>query len=550
MLPRPLSPEDAVRVRQVFAAQARGNIPDAIRTGAALHGTLLLGPLLADLYLGRHHRSTPAELTGWLARYHDQPDAPAIYALLLQKLPKNASPPPRPDAAPLPRPSADSLPADDGLRNEIDRDPVLDRNIMDRAAHGSASLALRQIAARKGLPLGYVALLKSEIAQQLFLRNEDAAALDLVCDALGVTPPDARPALGFYVGALAAWRLERFDVARAMFESAARTPNVSARLRAAAAFWASRAARRDHDDTASVAWLNTAAEQPLTMHGLLARRVLRMDIDSQSDRQVPGQADIDAVAATPAGQRAFALLQVGQPDRAERELRGLWPAAQKDPVFGRSLVMTAASAGMTELAAQLADLLQPHDGTASALPRLMLPRLRPAGGFRVDPPLIYALARIESNFDPAAVSAAGARGLMQIMPETAQYITGSPHQAKRLHEPAANLAIGQRYLASLADVDGIGDDLIRILASYNAGPGSVLRWLTDIRGNDDPLMFIEAIPVAETRAFVPQALTYAWLYAAQMHLPSPSLEALAAGEFPRFTPESQTRRIAGLTPSD
>jgi soluble lytic murein transglycosylase-like protein len=180
----------------------------------------------------------------------------------------------------------------------------------------------------------------------------------------------------------------------------------------------------------------------------------------------------------------------------------------------------------------------------------MLPRLRPAGGFQVDPPLVYALARIESNFDPGAVSAAGARGLMQIMPETAQYITGNPHQAKRLHEPAANLAIGQRYLASLADLDGIGDDLIRVLASYNAGPGSVLHWLTDIRGGDDPLMFIEAIPVAETRAFVPQALTYAWLYAAQMHLPSPSLDALAAGEFPRFTPESQPRRIAGLTPPD
>ena len=139
---------------------------------------------------------------------------------------------------------------------------------------------------------------------------------------------------------------------------------------------------------------------------------------------------------------------------------------------------------------------------------------------------------------------------MQIMPDTAAFVTGSPRQARRLHEPSANLAIGQRYLASLSSLDGIGDDLIRILASYNAGPGNVLRWTASMRGQDDPLMFMEAIPVAETRAFVPRALAYAWLYAAQMHLPSPSLDALAAGEFPRFTPESQARRMAGITPPE
>ena len=48
-----------------------------------------------------------------------------------------------------------------------------------------------------------------------------------------------------------------------------------------------------------------------------------------------------------------------------------------------------------------------------------VPRLRPAGGFSVDPALVYALTRLESNFDPAAISPAGARGLMQIMPDSA-----------------------------------------------------------------------------------------------------------------------------------
>jgi soluble lytic murein transglycosylase len=88
----------------------------------------------------------------------------------------------------------------------------------------------------------------------------------------------------------------------------------------------------------------------------------------------------------------------------------------------------------------------------------------------------------------------------------------------------------------LAEQDGVGSNLIRLLASYNAGPGNVLHWLGDMRDGGDPLMFIEAIPSLETRSFVEHVLAYSWIYAARLHLPAPSLDELAAGAFPRFTP--------------
>jgi soluble lytic murein transglycosylase-like protein len=288
-----------------------------------------------------------------------------------------------------------------------------------------------------------------------------------------------------------------------------------------------------------------AAQERLTLHGLLARRILRMDTGIVPSGELITQADVDAVAATPHGWRAFALLQVGQTDRAEAELRMLWARTDSNPVFARSLMMVASAAGLTDCAAEMATALQSLDGLSHDELRFPMPRLRPAGGFSIDPPLVYALTRLESNFDSSATSPVGARGLMQIMPATARYISGDLVQAPgRLDEPAVNLAIGQRYVAYLARQDGIGDDLLRVLASYNSGPGNFARWGADIHDHDDPLLFLEAIPVTETRNFVRHVLVYSWLYAARMHLPSSSLDALSSGEFPRFTPHAPRRRIA------
>ena len=79
-----------------------------------------------------------------------------------------------------------------------------------------------------------------------------------------------------------------------------------------------------------------------------------------------------------------------------------------------------------------------------------------------------------------------------------------------------------------------------MLASYNAGPGNLGRWLATMGSEEDPLLFMEALPGEETRAYVPRALAYTWLYAAQMGLPSPSLDALAAG----VPPGVQVRPVA------
>ena len=101
---------------------------------------------------------------------------------------------------------------------------------------------------------------------------------------------------------------------------------------------------------------------------------------------------------------------------------------------------------------QLAGLAQTADGRPRDLARFPMPRLRPQDGFRVDPALLYALALQESRFDAAAISRAGARGMVQVMPATASFVAGDPG----LRGELTGAELGLRLVReAVADADGI-----------------------------------------------------------------------------------------------
>jgi soluble lytic murein transglycosylase-like protein len=249
-------------------------------------------------------------------------------------------------------------------------------------------------------------------------------------------------------------------------------------------------------------------------------------------RETLGTADLDALRTTPEGRRAFALLQVGEKHRAEAELRALWADAGQEPIVTRPLALLARAVGLTQFAAEL------RTATLPAPIAPALPPLHPAGGFVIDPSLIYALVHHESNFHPAAVSHSGASGLMQIKPATARSVGGDQSldgvHIDRLHDPAVNLAVGQRYLLQLSGDESIDGDLIRLLAGYGQGLFGLKRWADSVNDQGDPLLFLEAIPNSATRAFVQDILAWSWRYAPALELPATSLDALAAGHFPRL----------------
>lgn len=134
--------------------------------------------------------------------------------------------------------------------------------------------------------------------------------------------------------------------------------------------------------------------------------------------------------------------------------------------------------------------------------------------YGVDPALVAALIRQESNFNPRALSPAGARGLMQLMPSVAQFIAErsgiTPWSPSLLYHPGVNVRLGVAHLAPLLRAQ---PDVAYALAAYNAGETRVARWGRK-RGAGDPELFTERIPFDETRDYVKSILRGRELYRA------------------------------------
>ncbi len=138
---------------------------------------------------------------------------------------------------------------------------------------------------------------------------------------------------------------------------------------------------------------------------------------------------------------------------------------------------------------------------------------RAAAEYGQDPYLVAAMVKTESGYDTEAVSPVGAQGLMQLMPDTAEWVAGKLDKweggaGPDLTDPADNLELGVWYLDYLSDMyDG---DMELALAAYNAGHGNVDKWLAEAGGRDS--FDVADIPFKETRDYVERVERYRSLY--------------------------------------
>jgi len=561
-LPAVLQEGDVRLYRRIFDLQQDGRFGEADELVPQLADRRLMGHVLAQRYLHpTAYRSNFFELAAWLERYGDHPEAERIYRLALRRKPNDAEAPRRPLNVEA-RLGGYANRGKSFYRSPKARTPAQSNTVLrfERAVmrlvrkekYSAAETLLTDGKERKVLDQGERDQLLVRIAAARYFDGDYDKAYPLAAKAArrsGALVPASH-----WTAGLSAWRHQKFDLAGKHFGAVAESPQASPWLAAGGAYWASRAHLRQHDPASMSRWLKRAAQYPRTFYGLIAREALGMRTTFDFAGLDLTQGEVQHLVANPSGGRALALLQIGENTRARAELLliGDWRHGN----LGEVMVALTSKADMPRFSLTLARQLSDLRGLArSGRPLLAalypLPSWKPNGGFAVDRALLYAVMRQESAFDPSAVSHAGARGLMQLMPKTASDIADDPRlrgsRRDSLHDPGLNLRLGQGYLVHLMSLESIGDHLFRLLAAYNAGPGNLARWRSDAVPECDPLLFIESLPYGETRSYIEKVLANFWIYRKRLGQETPSLVEIANGDWPRYRQMEGGRRQAWIS---
>jgi len=541
-----LGEEDAQLYRDIFRLQNDGNWKAADKRIAELSDDILMGHVLYQRYMHpRAYRSTYVELKDWMKRYADHPDADRIYSLAVKRRPENYLWPRRPgepsvhvsaaDDAPLAEMDEPSRPS---VRRHTNRNMRYAQYRIRRWLRMGAPTRAYNYLSEKGVErhfdaIGYDEMLTA-IAAKFYEVDKDEQAMELAGKAAarsGEHLPDAH----WWAG-LTAWRMARYDVAAEHFEALARSDIADEWLVSAGAYWAARAYLVTRQPEKVVPMLRLAADQPMTFYGVLGQEALGLNHSIDWSVPVASVESAREITRIPAARRGLALLQVGEDRRGMDELKRIF-GRLSEPML-QTLMAYADDAQIAPLAYELGSSMKRHGGAWHGAALYPLPVWEPNGGFQLDRALIYALIRQESNFKTTAKSSAGARGLMQLMPGTAGFISGHRYRgwrSSKLYNPELNVTLGQKYMVHLLETPGIDGSLFLAVAAYNGGPGNLRRWLRRVDFRDDPLLFIESIPRRETRIYVERVLTNFWLYRDRLGQPRPTLEHVVAGDWPVYS---------------
>ncbi len=485
--PRVLSNSDRLTYTNAYDALRRGDLEAARASARQAEDRILLGQIEFERLFHPDHVSSFEELSAWLEDYADLPEAPRVYALALRRRPDGGAEPRRP-----------------------------------RRVDGRTWESLTEAEGARA-------------ARIAFNGNDLERAR-----ATGISIGD------WWVVGLSAWRLGDHAAAFTAFERVAWDPTEDAWVRAGAAFWAARAAARSGQQDQIDTLLRLSASWPATFYGQIA--LYQLDIEPTLTNWGPQpyaaaeDQDLRAIAFTPdiridddslvafiernpEARRVVALIELNRTGDAREQFRRSFRAASTEEE--RKLWSALGRAFSRQLTPRARDA-----ETIDAV-RYPLPLLEPEGGFVIERSLVYAIARKETDFNPRARSSAGAYGLMQVMPTTAAELSGDRgfiSDPERLYQPAVNMRLGQGYVLKMLGLSAFNGDILRTVASYNAGPGPMLGALRKLGPDADPLLLIETIDVPQARDYVEKVVAAYWIYQRLQGRPLNTLKAVATGE--------------------
>jgi soluble lytic murein transglycosylase len=325
---------------------------------------------------------------------------------------------------------------------------------------------------------------------------------------------DDYTSLAWLGGSAALFHLGRPADAVRLFELYARAAR-SPQTRAKGFYWASRAAAAAGNTAQASQWLEQAAQNPDQFYGQLALERLGRSAPPPPPAPPADPADRAAFAQRPLVEAVRYLGTVGRRSDQTLFVRALAEQLRDDRE--RALAGELGRAiGRLDLGVWAAR--EARATGASFYARTAFPEVSIPPAYSRHWAFAQGIIRQESSFERSAVSNAGARGLMQLMPGTARQAAGRlgvPYDFGRLTEdPSYNVLLGSHHLSEL--MDEWGGIAVLVAAAYNAGSGNVRRW---IASNGDPRLpgadvvrWIEDIPFSETRNYVQRVVENAVVY--------------------------------------
>lgn len=541
-LPQILSDVDASLYEQVFVLQDKEKINTAINVQSQIADPLLLNEVLYQRYISDTYHTRGKEIVAWMEKYYDMPGATRMEKLA--KIKKTTVRKARVPNTISGSESIETAQSETWTAKKYSGSAEKKVNEFKRAIRTGSTKVAREILENKSFKNKLTESDYGRLAGRLSYIYYTNGEMELA-KKWGFVASDANSEYGLWAMGLLYFKEENYVESQKYFSRILDLPQINNARKTEAAFWAGRAADFKGDREVAKKYWRIAATHPMAFYGALSATMLGQVPEYEFFEQDVTDEDFDELRETKYGKVALALLQIGRKDRAEEYLKYLITSKSSDRLL-HAVNSVASAYGLPRVSIQSASVIKDRgileiDDDIIYSAQYPLPDWEPLGGWSIDRALLLAITKQESNFRVSAKSGAGANGVMQLMPSTAKRVARANKldiTQMDMSNPEHNMFLGQQYIVDLLGHDRVENSIIKMLAAYNAGMGTMVKFEKSFY-TYDPLLYIESFPAYETRSYIKRVMSNLWLYRARLGQPLTSMEELANGNWPLYNSEDE-----------
>lgn len=536
-----LSKENEILYKEIFSLQSKEKISDAQKKEKELTDDILLNEVLLQRYVSKTYRTKGKEISSWLSKYFNMPGADRMYKL--SKIKKTSAKSPK--LPPIIAGKFSETPQSEVLiekkyPKDIEKRINLFKKHLKKGHTKNARIILEDSYFRKKMNDGDFGRLAGRLSLMYYTNAEFELSKKW-----GFIASDTKSENGLWAMGLLYYKEEKYNESQKYFADILNLKHINNARKLEAAFWAGKAADMAGNHRTAKKFWKISAKKPMTFYGALSIAMLGDTPSYEFFEQDLKDSDIELIKSFKYGRKGLALLQIGENGKSEGYLKLLITENASDKLL-HAIHAIAINYKLSNLALHVAGVIKERgileiDNDIVFSAQYPLPYWEPLGGWSIDRALLFAIIKQESYFKRTAKSTAGANGLMQLMPKTAKFVAqrnNIKYSKLDILKPEHNVYLGQQYIVDLLSNQYINNNIIKMLVSYNAGIGRLIKFDKSFK-IEDPLLFIESFPALETRNYIKYVMSNLWLYRARLDQPLNTVEDLAKGNWPLYSSEDE-----------